>query len=219
MTTKTLKQLQTLVKDGEDTTIASLTQQALDEGLKPLDIITHLSSALHGIGERFSESEIFLSDMMLSAEAFNNAMVVLKPNLSKSDLTYTLGRIVIGTVEGDLHDLGKNLVTVLLQSAGFEVIDLGIDVPTRKFVQTAQEVNADIIAMSALMLSTLPSQKDVITLLQNMNIRNKFKIIVGGGPVTQEWAEEIGADGYAKDASQAVAIVKSLMNPNKRENI
>ena len=194
--------------------VLAQTQKALEMGVDPLDIIDQgLLPGLNTIGKQFENEEIFLPELMRSAMVFQNAMGILQPRIKEQgNVTRKKGAVVIGTVKGDMHYIGKNIVKLLLEISGFEVHDLGVDVDPLKFVQKAREVNADIIALSALLTTTLVGQKDVIEVLTGQGIRNRFKVMVGGGAVTEKWVAEIGADGYAESAYAAVEMAAALVN-------
>jgi len=206
-----LKQISGLLQQGDDEKVLELTSKAIDQSIPPKDILDEgLISGMNAVGERFKNHEIFLPEVLLAARAFYAGMDQLKPLLIKEDLP-DLGKIVIGTVQGDLHDIGKNLVGIMLRGAGFEVIDLGKDIPAEKFVETAKAEQAEIIGMSALLTTTQTAMKTVIELLREQGLNAKIRTIVGGAPVSKEFAREIGADAYAYDAASAVECVKQLM--------
>ena len=187
-------------------------QAALDSGSEPSVILNEgRISAMAEVGERFEKGEFFVPEMLISARAMQFGLSILKPQLQDGDLA-SEGKVVLGTVKGDLHDIGKNLVSMMMESAGFQVLDLGTDVPAVQFLEMVQETGADIVAMSALLTTTMPSMKDVIDALEDTGIRDKVKVIIGGAPVTESYAEKIGADGYAADASRAVKVTKSLLD-------
>ena len=197
---------------GNDEKVYELTNDAIGRNIDPKLILSDgLISGMNVIGEQFRKHEIFLPDVLMAAKAMYAGMELLKPHFIKDEIP-TLGKIVIGTVKGDLHDLGKNLVGIMLKGAGFEVIDLGKDVPPEKFVEIAQEENADLIGMSALLTTTLPVMQEVIHLLKEKKFNGKIKTIIGGAPVSKEYAEEIGADAFAFDASNSVIIAKKLID-------
>jgi len=181
---------------------------ALKGGIPPSDIIEKgMSPGMKEVGERFARYEIYLPEMMMAAEAWEGAMKVLEPKLLESGSELRkVGRVVIGTVKGDIHSIGKNIVGAMLKMNGFEVFDLGVDVAASAFVTKAEEVGADIIAVSALMSTTIPQQKSVIEHLQARGARKKYRVLVGGGSTTQEWADSIGADGYGRTAGDAAAL-------------
>jgi len=193
--------------------VVSKTTMSLAQGVSPLEIIQNgLMPGLNEIGELFENEEIFLPELMKSAKVFQGAMDLLRPKIQEQGGgVEKKGTIVIGTVKGDMHYIGKDIVKLLMETAGFEVHDLGVDVDPFAFIVKADEVNADIIALSALLTTTLVGQKDIIEALEGQGKRNKFKVIVGGGAVTQDWSDEIGADGYAENAYGAIRLVKSFV--------
>lgn len=193
--------------------VVSKTKKSLAEGISPLEIIQNgLMPGLNEIGELFETEEIFLPELMKSAQVFQRAMDLLRPKIQEQGVGVDKkGTIVIGTVKGDQHYIGKDIVKLLMETAGFEVHDLGVDVDPFAFIVKADEVNADIIALSALLTTTLVGQKDIIEALEGQGKRDKFKVMVGGGAVTQSWSDEIGADGYAENAYGAVGLAKSFV--------
>lgn len=199
--------------DGAPDTAVSLAQQALDAGIPPLDAINDgFVPGMHAVGEQFAQARMFLPDMMASAEAMRAAMAVLEPELRRQGGERpAVGIVVLGTTKGDIHEIGKILVGTLLAANGFQVHDLGVDVSGEKFAAKAREVKADIVGISALLTTTMRNQKTVIEALEKDGLRSQVKVMVGGAPVTRRWAQEIGADGYAKDAMSAVALARSLM--------
>ena len=185
-------------------------QSALDAGLEPGQILTDgMIAAMKEIGKRFEEGDCYLPDMLIAARAMQAGLSLLKPYLIQSNVK-SAGKVVIGTVKGDLHDIGKNLVAMMLEGAGYEIIDLGVDVPTEAFVEAAKNFQPDIIAMSALLTTTMLSMKTTIDAITAAGLRNRIQVIVGGAPVTEAYAQKIEADGFAPDASQAVSLVQSL---------
>lgn len=166
--------------------------------------------AMAEVGRLFEEGEYFVPEMLISARAMQAGLSVLKPALKKADVQ-SAGKVVIGTVQGDLHDIGKNLVAMMLEGSGFEIIDLGTDVPAEKFVEALKTNNAHVLAMSALLTTTMPRMKDTVAAVESAGLRSQIKIMVGGAPVTENYAKSIGADGYASDASKAVALAKNLL--------
>ncbi|MFQ6077074.1 MAG: B12-binding domain-containing protein [Candidatus Bathyarchaeia archaeon] len=186
---------------------------AIEAGVDPVEAIEKgLAPGIREVGERFHNYEIFLPHVVLAADAMTEAMKVLEAAVPRARIgEVKRGRVVVGTVEGDLHDLGKNVVAMMLRSAGLEVYDLGRDVRTETFVERARELDADIIGVSSLMTTTRPYQRELIEELERLGLRERFKVLVGGGPVTREWAEEIGADGYGRDAMDAVKEAKRLL--------
>ena len=206
-----MKEIAETLERGEDDRIAGLVRDALGRQESPVAILNDgLLAGMHVVGERFRVREIFLPDVLLAAKTMYAGLDVLKPLLAREGLP-TAGRIVIGTVKGDLHDIGKNLVGIMLEGAGFEVIDLGSDVAPEQFVETAAERGASIIGLSALLTTTMTVMKDVVALLSKRGLREQVRVIVGGAPVSEAWAREIGADGYGYDAANAVERVKALM--------
>jgi corrinoid protein of di/trimethylamine methyltransferase len=201
------------VIDGDPDTAVELAQRALAEGVDPLDAIDQgYVPGLHDVGEQFSCGDMFLPEMMLAARAMQRAVAVLEPEMARrSSQRQVTGRVVIGTVKGDIHEIGKSLVGMMLSADGFEVHDLGVDVPPERFVEKAREVHADIVAISALLTTTMTGQRTVVDALAAAGLRPGVRVLVGGAPVTRSWAEEIGADGYGEDAVAAVAAAKALV--------
>ena len=199
------------VQRGEDEQVAALVRRALDERRAPLEILNEgLVAAMNVVGEQFRLREIFLPDVLMAARAMNTGLDLLKPLLA-SEGAPRAGRVVIGSVHGDLHDIGKNLVGIMLKGAGFEVVDLGNDVPAERFVAAADEYGASVIGLSALLTTTMPVMKDVVSLVRSRGLGGRVKVIVGGAPVSEAWAHEIGADAYGYDASSAVERVRALV--------
>ncbi|MDI6808799.1 MAG: corrinoid protein [Candidatus Eisenbacteria bacterium] len=206
-----IRELSEGLQNGDAKRVAELTRKAIGDGLEARTILDDgLIAGMTAVGERFKKHEVFLPDVLLSAKAMYAGMDLLKPILAKEGIK-TVGKVVIGTVQGDLHDIGKNLVGIMLRGAGFEVIDLGNDVPPERFINTAVEGDADIIGMSALLTTTMPVMKRVIELARERQICGKKKIIVGGAPLSQEYANEIGADAYCFDGVNAVEQVKKFL--------
>ena len=183
-------------------------EEALRRGMTPSDIIDRgLSPGMREVGERFARYEVYLPEMMMAAEAWEHAMKVIEPKLLADGVERKkTGRVVIGTVSGDVHSIGKNIVAAMLKMSGFEVFDLGIDVAASAFIMKAEEVGADVIAASALMTTTMPQQKNIIEHLEARGVRDKYCVLVGGGSTNQKWAHIIGADGYGRTAGDAVAL-------------
>jgi 5-methyltetrahydrofolate--homocysteine methyltransferase len=167
--------------------------------------------AMAEVGRLFEANEYYVPEMLIAARAMKTGLALLRPELVKADIK-PKGKVVLGTVKGDLHDIGKNLVAIMIEGAGFEIIDLGVDVSPENFVKTAQEKGADVIGLSALLTTTMPSMKTTIEALQEAGLKGKVKVIIGGAPVTQKYADEIGADGYGRDAAAAANLVKKLLN-------
>ncbi len=199
--------------DGAPDTASSLAQQALSGGIAPIDAINNgYVSGMHEVGEQFARGQMFLPDMMASAEAMRAAMSVLDPELRKLGTERPMaGVVLLGTTKGDIHEIGKIIVGTMLTAHGFRVHDLGVDVPGDTFAAKARELKADIVGVSALLTTTMRNQKGVVDALEQEGLRTQVKIMVGGAPVTKRWAEEIGADGYAKDAMSAVSLAQELM--------
>ncbi len=186
-------------------------QAALEVNIDPAKILKDgMIAAMAEVGDRFEKGDYFVPEMLIAARAMQQGLSILKPHLQESDIV-SQGKVVIGTVKGDLHDIGKNLVSMMLEGAGFELVDLGTDVPEEKFVEAVRDNGADIIAMSALLTTTMPQMETVISALCESGVRSGVKVVVGGAPVTESYAQEIGADGYAADASRAVKVTKSLV--------
>jgi len=188
-------------------------KKLIDQGHRPTELVNAMTEALKEIGKRFESCEIFLVHLVVAGDAAKRATVeVLEPLLKKSvEKREALGKVVIGTVAGDIHDIGKNIVAMMLFTAGFEVYDIGKDVPAEEFVKKTRELDADIVALSALLTTTLPAQRDVIEALKKTGLREKVKVLVGGAPATAKWAEEVGADGYGEDAIEAVKVAKKVL--------
>lgn len=193
--------------DGAD----EITKQALDEGVNAQQILTDgLMVGMEKVGVKFRENKVFVPQVLMSAKAMSTAMIHLKPYFLSGEVKQK-GTFIIGTVEGDLHDIGKNLVGMMLEGAGFEIIDLGTDVAPQKFVQAVQEQKPDIVGLSALLTTTMTSIQATIEALQAAGVRDQVKVMVGGAPITQDFADKVGADGYAPDAGSAARIAKSLL--------
>jgi corrinoid protein of di/trimethylamine methyltransferase len=192
----------------------ALARQALADHLDPLEVINQgLTPGIRYTGEQFAAGEMFLPDLMLAAEAMKQAVAVLEPEMARrGSRRQTLGRVVIGTIQGDIHEIGKNLVATMLSANGFEVFDLGVDVPPLKFAEQARAVGANIVGVSALLTTTMVRQKEVIEALEELGLRPATRVMVGGAPVTRRWAEQIGADGYSEDALGAVQLAKKLLS-------
>lgn len=201
------------VIDGEDEEAVRLARQAVDQDIDPLAAINEgYVVGLDQVGEQFGCGDMFLPDLVLAAEAMKAAMSVLEPELAKRGASrQILGTVVVGTVEGDIHDIGKTLVGTMLAASGFKVYDLGVDVSLQAFIDKANEVEANIVGLSALLTTTMVKQKALIETLAEMGLRDRIKVMVGGAPVTRSWADEIGADGFSEDAIGAVGVAKQLV--------
>jgi corrinoid protein of di/trimethylamine methyltransferase len=206
-----LDKLYEAVLEGDRKTAAAVTGAAIAEGVEPLTIVTaYLVPAMDEVGRRFECEEYFVPEMLLSARAMKAAMEIIRPLLVAAG-TEPVGRVVIGTVKGDLHDIGKNLVAAMLEGGGFEVIDLGADVSPERFIEAATTRNANLVALSALLTVTMTAMKTTIDAFRTAGLREKVKIMVGGAPVTAQYAEAIGADGYGESAGAAVALARRLV--------
>jgi 5-methyltetrahydrofolate--homocysteine methyltransferase len=199
------------VVEGDNAGVQKHVQEALDSGVPaPVILNEGLIPAMANVGQLFEEGEYFVPEMLISARAMKSAMAMLKPFLQKADVKFA-GTVVIGTVKGDLHDIGKNLVSLMLEGAGFLVKDLGSDVTPEKYLEAVHETGANIVAMSALLTTTMVNMKATITALEEAGLRERVKVMIGGAPVTDNFAKQIGADGYAPDASRAVAVARALL--------
>lgn len=200
--------------DGDPDLAYELTSQALADGLEPMAIIREgLMPGMNQVGEFFSSGEYFLPDLIIAADGMKRAMELLEPELrARQQAIETPGTVVLGTVKGDIHEIGKSLVGTMLSANGFKVYDLGVDVSIEAFLEKVKETNANLLGLSALLTTTMTMQREVIKALKEAGIRNQVKVMVGGAPVTRSWSEEIGADGYAEDAMGAVALAKKLVS-------
>jgi len=206
-----MEELVKAVIEGNAPVVSRLVVQGLDEGLEAATILSEgLTPGMFTVGELFQRGEYFLPEMLFSAKAMAGGLEHLEAIFSTSDLN-SLATVVIGTVKGDVHDIGKNIVGMIMKGAGFNVVDLGVDVQAERFVEVVSEKNADILALSALLSTTMPSMRDTIGIVAKAGIRDRVKILIGGAPITSEFADEIGADGYAEDAPGAVTKAKELL--------
>ncbi len=205
-----LREIDDNLQRGEDQRVAELTRKAIDDGLSAADILNNgLLAGMAVVGRKFGAHEIFLPEVLLAARAMNAGVELLKPLLIADDVP-SLGKVVIGTVKGDMHDIGKNLVGIMLKGAGFEVIDLGSDVPAERFVDTAAAEGASVIGLSALLTTTMAGMRAVVELVRERGLDGDIGVIVGGAPLSKAFAADIGADGYGYDATSAVELVKQL---------
>ena len=204
------KELHNAIMEGQRDEAQAAVVALLDEGVEPGLVLNTMIDAMAEVGRLFEEGEYFVPEMLIAARAMKTGMDVLKPKLVDSDIQ-PLGLVAAGTVKGDLHDIGKNLVCMMLEGAGFQVIDLGNDVAPETFVEVVREQQPNIIAMSALLTTTMASMKTTIQALEQAGLRDKVKILIGGAPITDAYAKQIGADGYAEDASRAAKLAKSMM--------
>ena len=213
MANDTLSAMRQSIIDGAPDTASTLAQESVTSGMAPIEAINNgFVPGMHDVGEQFARGQMFLPDMMASAEAMRAAMAVLDPELRKLGTERpTAGVVVLGTTRGDIHEIGKILVGTMLTAHGFQVHDLGVDVAGEKFAAKARELKADIVGVSALLTTTMRNQKSVVEALEKEGLRSQVKVMVGGAPVTRHWADEIGADGYAKDAMSAVTLAQQLM--------
>ena len=199
------------ILDGDMGIVPTNVQSAIDAGILVSDILTEgMIAAMEEVGRLFQEGEYFVPEMLLAAHSMKAGLSVLQPHLVNTGVE-PIGKIILGSVDGDMHDIGKNLVAMMLEGAGFQIVDLGTDVSAAQFVEAVKE-GADILGLSALLTTTLPSMESTIRTIEAAGLREDVKIIVGGAPVTADYAHQIGADGYAKDASQAVKVAKSFIN-------
>ena len=208
-----IDRLSTAVNEGSVEESSSLAEKGVEAGFDPLEVLAGVTGALKEVGQRFGRGDMFITELMFCAEAAKAATAVLTEEIKrqKRDVPY-LGRVLIGTVAGDIHDIGKSLVAALLTAEGFEVIDIGIDVPDEAFVEKVGELKPDVLGMSALVSSTMVKFKDVVRALEEAGLRDEVKVIVGGAMIDREWAEQAGADAFGSDAVDAVAKVRSLLN-------
>ncbi len=207
------EQMKQTVLEGEPEEAAALAQEGLDAGLAPVDILDHgFVKGIEEVGDLFGRGEFFLPELVQGAEAMKAAVAVLQPELDKTkEGRRTLGVAVAGTVAGDIHEIGKTIVCSMLSAAGFTVTDVGCDVPVESFIDTVRETNADLLLLSALLTTTMPNQQKTIEALKAAGLRDGVKVMIGGAPTTRAWADEIGADGYAEDAIEAVSTAKSIL--------
>lgn len=207
------KQMAQSITDGEAEKAAELAKQSIEQGIDPLEAINKgFVNGVNYVGDQFSCGNMYLPELVMAGEAMKAAVAVLEPELARrGSERKMLGKVILCTVEGDIHEIGKTLVGTMLSATGFQVYDMGVDVPVMKVVEKAREVGADIVALSALLTTTMLHQKDVIEALEDIGLRNKVKVMVGGAPVTQEWVKQIGADGYSEDAIGAARLAKQLL--------
>jgi len=213
MTTELFKAMAQSIIDGDSDVAADLARQAIAQGIDPLAAINQgFVVGVNHVGNEFSCGNAFLPELVMAGEAMKAAVATLEPEMARlGTAREMLGKVVIGTIHGDIHDIGKTLVGTMLSAAGFQVYDLGVDVPVEKLVEKAREVGADIIGVSALLTTTMVRQRDVVEALEDMGMRQQVKVMVGGAPVTREWVTEIGADGYSEDAIGAVNVARQLL--------
>ena len=206
-----LKQISENLIQGKADKVKELTQRSVDEGQDVSRILNEgLLAGMSVVGDKFKKNEFYVPEVLIAARAMKAGMQIIRPLLAEKGVKGA-GKIILGTVRGDLHDIGKNLVGMMLEGAGFEITDLGVDVPPEKFVEAAKEKDVDIIGLSALLTTTMPGMRDVIEAIKSSDLKDKVKVMIGGAPVTQDYADEIGADGYAPDAASAVDKAKQLI--------
>lgn len=209
-TMQDLQSLHTAILNGDAKTAKSVTEQALASGVEPLKLVQeYMVPAMAEVGRRFECNEYFVPELLLAARAMKGALELIRPLLTASGVQ-PVGRVALGTVKGDLHDIGKNLVAAMLEGGGYEVIDLGVNVSPEQFVAAVKEKNVHIIALSALLTTTMPSMKTTIEALKQAGIRDQVKVLIGGAPITQRYADEIGADGFGDSAAGAVSLAKKV---------
>lgn len=208
------KRLTTAVVNGDKNLAADSAKEAISQSIDPIEAVEEgLTKGMGVVGDRFGKGEAYLPELLMAAEAYNSAMEVLTPEIEAQGKKITKrGKVLIGTVKGDVHNIGKNIVATVLNTNGYEVIDIGVDNPTLNIIQEAEKVKADVIALSSLMTTTMPALREVIDTLKELNLRDKYKVIIGGGPVSQKWADEIEADGYGETAIEAVTLVTELLS-------
>lgn len=208
------EELKQAIIDGDEDIIAELCDKVLTEGVNPVEAVQQgLIKGIEIVGEAWKAGEMFLPDVMMSAEAMKTGLSILEPVIAQQGLSQgeAKGKLVLGTVEGDVHDIGKNITGAMFTAAGYKVFDIGTDIKSAEFVNKAQEVGADLIGASALLTTTMTKQQELIEYLKSQNLREQFKVLVGGGPTSQSWADEIGADGWAETADKAVELADRLL--------
>ena len=208
-----LEKISKSVMDGDIDTVKLLVKESLKNGANPLELVDKgLAKGIRTVGERYGKGEIFLTELLMGAEAMKVGMEIINPEIKRQKKELKkVGSIIIGTVAGDIHDLGKNIVAALFSAHGFDVVDLGVDVPDQKFIDGVKEMKPDILGLSALMTSTIPKQRELINLLKSSGLRDKVKVMIGGAAVNEDYARDIGADGYAENANDAVVKAKTLV--------
>jgi len=203
--------LSNAVISGNVAKVTELTKKAIDDGVAPTDVINRgLITGMSVVGARFKAGEMFVPEVLMAARSMNAGLDIVKPLITEGDIP-SVGKVIIGTVKGDLHDIGKNLVGMMMESGGVNVVNLGVDIPPEKFAAAVKEHKPQVVALSALLTTTMLAMKDTIEVLKEEGLRNSIKVIIGGAPVTQQFADEIGADGYAPDAASATDLAKRLL--------
>jgi corrinoid protein of di/trimethylamine methyltransferase len=209
-----LERLYDAVLAGNAKQAVAITKEAVEAGVDPQVLLEeYMIPAMDEVGQRFESNECFVPELLISARAMKGAVEVIRPLLASAGAE-PVGRVVIGTVQGDLHDIGKNLVAIMLEGGGFEITDVGVDANADKFIDAINSKNPDVVALSALLTTTLPSMKNIVDRLTQAGVRQRVKVIIGGAPVTQDFADEIGADGYSDNAGGAVGLVRGLLGLN-----
>ena len=199
------------IEKGDANAVKSLVEKAVADNITANDILNNgLVKGMNNIGAKFKNNEVYIPEVLIAARAMKAGLEIIKPLLAEAK-TESKGKIAIGTIKGDLHDIGKNIVCIMLEGAGYDVIDLGIDVPKEKFIEAAENGSADILGLSALLTTTMPYMKEIVDAMDQSGLKDKVKVIIGGAPITQAYADEISADGYAADAATAVDVVKRLL--------
>ncbi len=213
MQSELYKEMAQSILDGDDDEAAALAERSVREGVDPLDAINQgFVLGVNEVGKRYTAGDMFLPDLVLAGEAMKAAVAVLEPEMARRGTErQMLGTVVLGTVDGDIHDIGKTLVGTMLAAGGFKVVDLGVDVPVSTFIETARKHQADIVGLSALLTTTMVTQRSVIEALEEAGLRDQVKVMVGGAPVTRGWSQEIGADGFSEDAIGAVSVARRLV--------
>ena len=213
MTDELFQKMAQSVIDGDSDAAVALAKQAIEKGMDPLEAISNgFVKGVNQVGESFANGQAFLPELVMAGEAMKAAVSTLEPEMQKRGLHRTmLGKVVLATVEGDIHEIGKTLVGTMLSASGFQVYDLGVDVPAAKIIEKIREVDADLVGLSALLTTTMVKQKEVIDELDKLGLRKKVKVMVGGAPVTRDWVQKIEADGYSEDAIGAVGLAKQLV--------
>ncbi len=219
MSQEIISQITNAIVEGEPEQAVELTRQALSTGIEPMEIIDQgLIPGMDIVGEKYACGDNFLPNLIISANGMQEAMKLLEPELrARQQVRKSAGKVVIGTVHGDIHEIGKSLVATMLSANGFEVYDLGVDVPIEKFIDKVRETGANLLGLSALLTTTMVVQREIINALKRAGLRENIKVMVGGAPVTRSWSEDIGADGYAEDAIGAVALARKLSSGGAQE--
>ena len=206
-----LDQLAKFVEGGEKEESEALAKKLLDDGIEPLEMLSTLTKTMAKVGDRFARLDIFLPEVMLAGDALTAVVDIVRPKLPATEGNVSKGKVVLGVVRGDLHEIGKNIVKLMLETNGFEVKDLGYDVDSLEFIKEAEALNADFIGASSLMTTTMPRQKEIIEFLKEKGLRDKYKVVIGGAPTSEEWADIIGADLYCENANSAPRLMTAIL--------